>query len=46
MNINKNLSNFFNVSEPSEKPIVEKNTTGGTFDNNNFQKDQYVHELN
>ena len=39
MNINKNLSNFFNVSEPSEKPIVEKNTTGGTFDNNNFQKD-------
>jgi hypothetical protein len=46
MNINKNLSNFFNVSEPSEKPIVEKNTTGGTFDNNNFQKDYELAQSN
>lgn len=46
MNINKNLSNFFNVSESSEKPIVEKNTTGGTFDNNNFQKDYELAQLN
>jgi hypothetical protein len=40
------LSNFFNVSEPSEKPIVEKNTTGGTFDNNNFQKDYELAQSN
>ena len=46
MNINKNLSNFFNVSETSEKPIVEKNTTGGTFDNNNFQKDYELAQSN
>lgn len=46
MNINKNLSNFFNVSEPLEKPIVEKNTTGGTFDNNNFQKDYELAQSN
>jgi hypothetical protein len=46
MNINKNLSNFFNVSEPQEKPIVEKNTTGGTFDNNNFQKDYELAQSN
>ncbi len=46
MNINKNLSNFFNVSEPPEKPIVEKNTTGGTFDNNNFQKDYELAQSN
>jgi hypothetical protein len=46
MNINKNLSNFFNVSEPSEKPIVEKNTAGGTFDNNNFQKDYELAQSN
>ena len=46
MNINKNLSNFFNVSEPSEKPIVEKNTTGGTFDNNNFQRDYELAQSN
>jgi hypothetical protein len=46
MNINKNLSNFFNVSEPSEKPIVEKNTVGGTFDNNNFQKDYELAQSN
>ena len=46
MNINKNLSNFFNVSESSEKPIVEKNTTGGTFDNNNFQKDYELAQSN
>jgi len=46
MNINKNLSNFFNVSEPSEKPIVEKNTSGGTFDNNNFQKDYELAQSN
>ena len=46
MNINENLSNFFNVSEPSEKPIVEKNTTGGTFDNNNFQKDYELAQSN
>lgn len=38
MNINKNLSNFFNISEP--KPEKEKNNiSGGTFDTNNFQKD-------
>ena len=46
MNINKNLSNFFNVSEPSEKPIVEKNTVCGTFDNNNFQKDYELAQSN
>lgn len=46
MNINKNLSNFFNVSESSEKPIVEKNTSGGTFDNNNFQKDYELAQSN
>jgi hypothetical protein len=46
MNINKNLSNFFNVSESSEKPIVEKNTTGGTFNNNNFQKDYELAQSN
>jgi hypothetical protein len=46
MNINKNLSNFFNVSEPQEKPIVEINTTGGTFDNNNFQKDYELAQSN
>jgi len=46
MNINKNLSNFFNVSEASEKPIVEKNTSGGTFDNNNFQKDYELAQSN
>jgi len=46
MNINKNLSNFFNVSEPSEKPIVKKNTAGGTFDNNNFQKDYELAQSN
>jgi hypothetical protein len=46
MNINKNLSNFFNVSDSSEKPIVEKNTSGGTFDNNNFQKDYELAQSN
>jgi hypothetical protein len=38
MNINKNLSNFFNVeSNPIEKK--SSNDAGGTFDSNNFQKD-------
>jgi hypothetical protein len=36
MNINKNLSSFFNIPNeiPSNKPI-----TGGTFNSENFQKD-------
>lgn len=42
ININKNLSNFFNV--PDTKVInTEKNSAGGTFNINNFQKDyEYV----
>lgn len=45
MNINKNLANFFNVPETKEIKISEKNTSGGTFDSNNFQKDyQLVQE--
>lgn len=35
MNINKNLASFFNVPAPDEK----LKSSGGTFDNNNFQKD-------
>ena len=37
MNINKNLAKLFNVNEPKE--ITVKPAAGGTFDNNNFQKD-------
>jgi len=37
MNINKNLAKLFNVNEPKEINI--KPAAGGTFDNNNFQKD-------
>ena len=37
MNINKNLAKLFNVNEPKE--ITVKPSAGGTFDNNNFQKD-------
>lgn len=37
MNINKNLAKLFNVNEPKE--INVKPAAGGTFDNNNFQKD-------
>jgi hypothetical protein len=37
MNINKNLAKLFNVNEPKE--INLKPAAGGTFDNNNFQKD-------
>jgi len=42
ININKNLSNFFNV--PDEKPTkTDKSLAGGTFNINNFQKDyEYV----
>ena len=45
MNINKNLSNFFNLNE--SKPEKEKAiASGGTFDNNNFQKDYEVVQEN
>jgi hypothetical protein len=37
MNINKNLSNFFNVNPQQEKE--NKLLSGGTFDKNNFEKD-------
>ena len=41
MNINKNLSNFFNVdSNPIEKQ--SNSVSGGTFDLNNFQKDYEI----
>lgn len=39
MNINKNLSNFFNVPNSSENKTPSKELAGGTFDTNNFQKD-------
>jgi hypothetical protein len=39
MNINKNLANFFNVPEPKELKASDKNSSGGTFNSNNFQKD-------
>ena len=39
MNINKNLSNFFNVPSTSENTTPSKEISGGTFNNNNFQKD-------
>ena len=38
MNINKNLSNFFNINDtPPQKD--KSPISGGTFDNNNFQRD-------
>ena len=39
MNINKNLASFFNVPESKELKASEKNSSGGTFNSNNFQKD-------
>ena len=45
MNINKNLSNFFNINEI--KPEKEKGpVAGGTFDTNNFQKDYEIAQDN
>lgn len=39
ININKNLSNFFNVPEAKQSFSIDKTNSGGTFDINNFQKD-------
>jgi hypothetical protein len=44
MNINKNLANFFNVSNLPEKE--NKSLSGGTFDSNNFQKDYEIAQQN
>jgi hypothetical protein len=44
MNINKNLANFFNVSNLPEKE--NKPLSGGTFDSNNFQKDYEIAQQN
>jgi hypothetical protein len=45
MNINKNLAKLFDVSEP--KTITPTgNASGGTFDNNNFQKDYALVQSN
>jgi hypothetical protein len=45
MNINKNLSNFFNLNEsPIEK--TKSSGSGGTFDTNNFQKDYEIAQQN
>jgi hypothetical protein len=45
MNINKNLSNFFNVSE-TPKDITKKDLAGGTFNQANFQKDYEMVQSN
>jgi hypothetical protein len=39
MNINKNLSNFFNIDNNNQIETSKVPSLGGTFDNNNFQKD-------
>jgi hypothetical protein len=45
ININKNLSNFFNVPEGKTDSKELKNASGGTFNLNNFQKDyEYVQQ--
>lgn len=44
MNINKNLANFFSV--PDHKPTSSEKTSGGTFDNANFQKDYELVQSN
>ena len=46
MNINKNLANFFNVPEPRELKTIDKNSSGGTFNSNNFQKDYEIVQEN
>lgn len=47
MNINKNLSSFFNVdSSPSKIEKSNTSANGGTFDNNNFQKDYELAQQN
>lgn len=45
MNINKNLSNFFNVTE-TPKDITKKDLAGGTFNQANFQKDYEMVQSN
>lgn len=44
MNINKNLAAFFKV--PSENQTNKSSVPGGTFDNNNFQKDYEIVQSN
>lgn len=39
MNVNKNLAKLFSVPEGQSLSTPAKNTDGGTFDINNFQKD-------
>lgn len=39
MNVNKNLAKLFSVPEGHSLSTPAKNTDGGTFDINNFQKD-------
>lgn len=43
MNINKNLASFFNVPQNS---VEKKPSSGGTFDNANFQKDYEMVQSN
>ena len=42
--MNKNLANFFNVPSNESKEI--KASAGGTFDNENFQKDYQLVQSN
>lgn len=46
MNINKNLSNFFNVPESQTKSLSPKDMSGGTFNHTNFQKDYEMVQSN
>jgi hypothetical protein len=46
MNVNKNLAKLFSVPEGQSFNTPVKNTEGGTFDINNFQKDYEVVQNN